>query len=208
MKKTIYIVLVMMFTNLLGACGGGHKEPELTIKSMADLQSAGKGIVVLLALAGEKGYAKKAMGSTWALNGLKDNMTAAEKSLTTKGYGRNTSPLLAQLTPGTYSLMKFHYRIGRGGRTVINKAGMNGFPLASFTVKAGDIIYLGNFIAHTTTNTALFNTTRHFDLTIENDQKTARAWLAKQTPELAAQMKTRLIKISPLFETMKKIAGN
>ncbi|MCF6199101.1 MAG: hypothetical protein L3J67_06820 [Hyphomicrobiaceae bacterium] len=173
---------------------------------MSDLKSRGKAIVVIQAQAGEAGYASKAMGSNWALGGQKTNMTVPNKKLTTPGYGRKVLPRIAELSPGTYRLMEFNYRIGHGGRTVENKAGMKGLPLASFTVRAGEVVYLGKFIAATTTNAALFNTTRKFDLMVKNDAPTARAYLSQKSPELAAKMKTRLITISPLFNAMKKTA--
>ncbi len=203
---TTRIFLVAMVTSLLTACGGGPPAPKLTIKNISDLQSRGKAIVIVQVLAGEAGYTGKAMGSTWALAGQKTNMKAPGQNLSTPGYGRKVHPRIAELSPGTYSLMEFNYRIGRGGRSVENRSGEKGLPLASFTVKAGEVVYLGKFIARTTTNVALFNTSRQFDLAIENDQATARAYLAKQAPKLAAQMKTRLIKISPLFAAMKKVA--
>ncbi len=206
MKNFIQLIVLTVLTALLTACGGGHQEPKLSIKNMNDLQSRGKAVVVLSSqsstLATYGAVLKGGMDTSWS---PKDKKSAFDfkNLLMTTAYNTKDTPKIAELRPGTYNLLEFHYT--SSNIKTSNAAGMRGLPLASFNVKAGEVVYLGNIRVHTITK--LFGSSKGFDLLIENDQARARAYLAKQAPELAAKMKTRLIKISPLFNALKKIAA-
>ena len=98
--------------------------------------------------------------------------------------GSNDTHVLV-VEPGTYRLAE--YVIPLGERAVDRTP----FPSRSFTVGAGEVVYIGKFVvnAHEKVSYA----TLRIDESVENDSESARAFLAEKDPELANRMVVRLL---------------
>ncbi|HJD63871.1 MAG TPA: hypothetical protein LFW13_02535 [Rickettsia endosymbiont of Sericostoma sp.] len=101
------------------------------------------------------------------------------------------------LEPGTYSLSGFISDKGWFPTVVRSIANLRN--IASFSIKGGDVLYIGNLEFDISKSFSI-----HHAINVIDNKNSAEQYLSKYQPKLLPRLQTRLIQLSPEVLAIKK----
>lgn len=187
----------------LSACAGPSpvEIAPLTAADAASLKAKGKAIVVVSAAV----QIEALWNSTGQLEMMFSKRTPDRKLdfgniLVVDKHPEPGKPQISEIAAGDYDMQSFSY--GAHNMKYSNSAGLLGVPLGSFSVAAGEVVYLGHVVVAQEKSIVVQSKPR-FDLRVVDHRSAAEPALRARAPGLETQLQNRLMTVSPLLSLAK-----
>jgi hypothetical protein len=195
MRRWILSALLLI-TMMLGGCGGNRSglESRISASDPAALRAKDKAMVVLSTgaeMAGALFTANPAVSLYWTAKGP-DGRPDIMKGFVVEGRGSDAPPQIREIAPGTYILATFSFG------SYSNSGGLTGLAPATFTVNAGDVLYLGHMKIVTEKSGIFASAKLGYTIEVQSKEAGARALMQSEHPGLAAALQSRFVIVNPL----------